>query len=105
MLTIIKIEPEPWGGHLLQSQSHRTENWMGAGWIAVPPELEAAVWRCGGWCELEVRDGVLAGITPAARPTEPEPPPDPQADADALAVDHEYRLTLLELGVAGGGGA
>lgn len=30
----------------------------------------------------------------------PEPPgPTPQEDADAMIVDHEYRLTLLELGV------
>ena len=35
--------------------------------------------------------------------TEPEPEPEPeptaQADTDAMLVDHEYRLTLLELGV------
>lgn len=105
MLTIIKIKPEPWGGHLLQSQSHRAENWMGADWIAVPEELETAVWQCGGWCELEIRDGVLAGLTSTERPPEPAPPPDPQADTDALAVDHEYRLTLLELGVTEGGEA
>jgi len=26
--------------------------------------------------------------------------PSPQEDADALLVDHEFRLTLLELGIA-----
>lgn len=44
----------------------------------------------------------------SAPPLEPEIPPDqpiipgvpiPQQDTDALLVDHEYRLTLLELGV------
>lgn len=29
----------------------------------------------------------------------PEPQPDPQADIDAMLVDHEFRLTLLELGL------
>lgn len=29
----------------------------------------------------------------------PEPQPDPQADIDAMLIDHEYRLTLLELGL------
>lgn len=34
--------------------------------------------------------------------SEPEPmasTPTPREDADALLIDHEYRLTLLELGV------
>lgn len=74
-MTIIKREPEPWGGHLVESQSHRTGNWMGGDWIAVPEALEAAVWQCGGWCELEIRDGVLAGLTPTGRPPAPEPEP------------------------------
>ena len=30
---------------------------------------------------------------------EPEPEPTAQEDNDAMLVDHEYRLTLLELGV------
>ena len=99
MLTIIKIEPEPWGAHLLQTQSHRTENWMGEGWIAVPETLEAALYACGGYCELEIRDGALVGLTPTARPPEPEPAPTAQEDAEAMLVDHEYLLTLLELGL------
>lgn len=35
--------------------------------------------------------------------TEPEPTPEPeptaQDDIDAMMIDHEYRITLLELGV------
>ena len=31
--------------------------------------------------------------------SEPEPVVDVQADTDAMLVDHEFRLTLLELGV------
>ena len=30
---------------------------------------------------------------------EPEPEPDPMTDMLAMALDHEYRLTLMELGV------
>ena len=29
----------------------------------------------------------------------PVPAPDPQDDADAMTIDHEYRLTILELGL------
>lgn len=37
---------------------------------------------------------------PEPEPVEPsEPEPTPQDDADAMLVDHEYRITLLELGV------
>ena len=51
MLTIIEIAARADGGHGLQSQSHRTECWL-EGWVAVPPELEAAVWGCRGYCQL-----------------------------------------------------
>lgn len=38
----------------------------------------------------------------AEHPAPELPGPTPQEDADAMLVDHEYRLTLLELGVAEG---
>lgn len=100
-MTIIKKERESWGSHLHEYQSHRTANWMGEDWIEVPPELEQALWDCAGYCDLEIVDGVLVGMIPTERPPVPPPPPDPQEDTDAIAVDHEYRLTLLELGVTG----
>ncbi len=59
---------------------------------------------------LEAPDDVEQGWTydqdagTFASPVEPEPAPrgpTPQDDADALLIDHEYRLTLLELGVGG----
>ena len=65
-----------------------------------PPERQ--VWACLGWCDLTIEGGKLTGITPGAIP-EPEPAPEPeptaQEDNDAMLVDHEYRLTLMELGV------
>lgn len=38
----------------------------------------------------------------ADRAARPAPETTPQEDADAMLVDHEYRLTLLELGVTEG---
>ena len=74
MLTIIEIAAREDGGHGLQSQSHRTECWL-EGWIAVPEELTEAVWESGGYCELDIQNGGLVGITPTERPPEPEPEP------------------------------
>ena len=47
MLTIIELAARADGGHGVQSQSHRSECWL-EGWVAVPAELERAVWDCGG---------------------------------------------------------
>ena len=62
----------------LEYQSHRRypENWMGGGWIAVPPELEARARACCPYCELEIENGALVDITPLERPEPAEPEPD-----------------------------
>ena len=57
MLTIIEIQARPDGGHGLESQSHRTENWMGEG------------------CELVIEDGKLVDLIPGEIPPPPESPP------------------------------
>lgn len=41
---------------------------------------------------------MTAGVMPEPEP-EPEKQPTAQEDIDAMLVDHEYRLTLLELGL------
>lgn len=91
-MTIIEIEARADGGHGLQSQSHRTACWL-EGWIAVPPQLEQTAWDCCGYCELDIQDGVLVGLTPGQRPErEPAPEPEPteverlRADVDYLAI-------------------
>ena len=88
-MTIIEIEARADGGHGLQSQSHRTECWL-EGWITVPPQLEQAAWDCRGYCELDIQDGVLVGLTPGQMP-EPEPAPEPEPTAEErLRADVDY---------------
>lgn len=48
----------------------------------------------------EVQDGQIVQVwTETTPPPEPEPPEDPVLDLEDMTVDHEYRITLLELGV------
>ena len=98
MLTIMEVEARPDGGHGMLREDNRTECWLD-GWIAVPPQLEQKAWDCGGYCRLVVRDGVLEEVKPIDRPPEGKEIPSIQDDVDTMLVDHEYRLTLLELGV------
>ena len=97
-MLIIKIESNDNGQHLFQSQSHRTSCWLD-GYIAVPEDLKKTVFECKGYCELIIEDNVLTNIIPR---TDLMPvktvKPTAQDDMDAMMVDHEYRLTLLELG-------
>lgn len=58
-----------------ESQSHRRypENWNGNGWIPVPPHLERTALSSCPYCDLEIEEGILVGITPTERPSKPEP--------------------------------
>ena len=97
-MTIIQIAPLEDSYHPFQSQSHRTECWL-EGYIAVPPALVDAVNDCCGYCELVIENSVLVDVRPVAMP-EPEAPEfDPVTDLELLAIDHEFRLTMLELGL------
>lgn len=95
MLTIIEVAAREDGGHGLQSQSHRTECWL-EGWVAVPPELEQAVWDCRGYCELEIQDGVLTGVKPGEPPAPPAPEPT-QEDRNRADIDYLAVMTGVEL--------
>ena len=98
-MTIIQIEPLESGQHPIQSQSHRRACWV-EGYIEVPVHLEAAVWATYGWCDLQIEEGKLVGITPTERPTEPEPEPQPPLAEDItldMLSEHEARLCMLEL--------
>lgn len=89
--------------HDVQGSSVHTENWLGDGWYIVPPELEDSAIESLGYCVLDFDDdGNVVGLTPTERPVFDEViKRTAQDDTDALIVDHEYRLTMLELGVAG----
>lgn len=90
----------------LENGAHR--NQMGKmvtvpdGWIAVPTELEEKAKCFLPFINLKIENGILIdveqGIVP--EPTwESEPEPTAEEDLTAMAVDHEYRLTLMELGL------
>lgn len=56
----------------------------------LPDELLGAYIRAKGDAELIIENGVVTGLN--VKPTSDE-------DLMAMAVDHEYRITLLELGI------
>ena len=95
-MTITKISNNDTGQHELQSQSGRTECWLD-GWIAVPDHLEAMAWETLGWCDLDIQDGVLVGITPPERP-EPEPEPEiPDLIAQVQTAMMAFAATSTEI--------
>ena len=88
-MTIMKLEGMP---HDTESQSHRTENWMGKGYIEVPKNLESVALACGGWCNLIVKDGKLVKIEPVEPPAPPAAEPDP---ISVLRADLDYTMIIL----------
>ncbi len=95
---MIQIAPqEGTKHHPIQSQSHREAPWI-PGYIEIPEGLVSKAEASLGWCDLVIAEGVLVDIIPLLFPQE-EAPPSPQEDMETMMVDHEYRLTLLELGV------
>ena len=99
MLTIIEIKDREDGGHGLQSQSHRTECWL-EGWLAVPPELEQTAWDCAGYCDLDIQDGKLVGLTPREQPPKPEPEPQPPSAEERLGLLEEALAQTDETAIA-----
>ena len=98
-MTIIQIDPRETGQHPIQSQSGRRACWL-EGWIEVPAHLHDAVWATYGWCDLQIEEGALVGITPTERPPEPEPEPSPLDRLglleEALAQTDETAIALFE---------
>lgn len=99
MKRIIEIAALENGGHRNQTIDNEK---MPKGWAVVPDEMETPNFPFGEIVVEEI-DGVPTVIKwiPIDIP-EPEPieiKPTAQDDIDAMLVDHEYRLTLLELGV------
>ena len=100
-MTIIQIDPLETGQHPIQSQSGRRACWLD-GYIEVPSHLHDAVWATYGWCDLQIEEGKLVGVTPTERPPEPEPEPEPSpldrlgALEEALAQTDETAIALFE---------
>lgn len=100
-MLIIKISGNENHFHPIEFQSHRNSCWV-EGYIGVPPALVDKVSATEGYCDLVIENGTLKDVVPK---TELKPKTDekqtnsPQDDTDTMLVDHEYRLTLLELGV------
>jgi len=101
-MKIISKQPNPSGAY------PPVQSWSGA----MPPGgyyqvANGAELSCGGFGTLIVEDDIVTGFTPDIAAWEqwqadnpvPEPQPDPQTDIMNMAVDHEYRLTMIELGM------
>ena len=89
--------------HHIQTNTGWIENPYGEEYAVVPDGMVQDIRETRGFCDIELNeDGTevvsfTAREIPEIEPIEPEPTP--QDDIDAMMVDHEYRLTLLELGV------
>ena len=98
-MTIIEINAREDGSRNIQSRHGAARVWED-GYIEVPVHLEAAVWATYGWCDLQIEEGKLVGVTPTERPPEPEPEPQPPS-AEGITLDmlaeHEERLCMLEI--------
>ena len=98
-MTIIEINARENGSHNIQSLNGAVKVWED-GYIEVPSNLEADVWATLGWCNLQIEEGKLVGVTPTERPPEPEPEPQPPLAEDItldMLSEHEARLCMLEL--------
>lgn len=82
------------------------------GFLKMPENLLSDFLSYNGFVVLTVEDDVVISIAPnneawenwkesvpELSEEEKEAMPDAQADTDAMLIDHEYKLTLLELGV------
>ena len=78
------------------------------GCVALQDELLGAYLACKGFCAVTVDDNsTVTAVTVNqdaldaydAEHPETEPEPTEADDSAAMLVDHEYRLTLLELGL------
>ena len=98
-MTIIEINAREDGSRNIQSRHGAARVWED-GYIEVPVHLEAAVWATYGWCDLQIEEGALVGITHTERPPEPEPEPSPLDRLglleEALAQTDETAIALFE---------
>ena len=94
-MMIIKPEANKNGQHPFQSQSHRQKCWLD-GYVAVPPQLESAVLTCNGYCDTEIKNGVLKNVVPRPdlMPSEPEAKAEP-SELETLRAEVEQLKSEL----------
>lgn len=88
----------------LDNGAHRNQNGtfyiIPDGWAVVPASMELPA--TFPFVNITVEGGVVTSMTAGVAP-DPEPVPDPVPteadDTAAMLVDHEYRLTMIELGL------
>lgn len=100
-MIIIEINP-------LENGGHRNQGWDGQpseipeGWAKIPDNVELKNFPFGDVTAEEI-DGMMTVTAwiPGEIPEHEDVTPEPTAqdDINAMLVDHEYRLTLIELGV------
>lgn len=99
-MRLIKIAQSEKGSHAYQTIDRMIE--IPKGWAVIPDDMETPNLPFGD-ITVEDIDGVptVTSWTPREMPEVPEAEAEPtaQEDTDTMLVDHEYRLTLLELGV------
>ena len=89
--------------HDIQTNSGWVKNPYDTGYAVVPDTMVQDILETKGFCDITLNKDKTEVVSFVAREIpEPEPitpEPTPQDDIDAMMIDHEYRLTLLELGV------
>ncbi len=103
-MKIVEIEKKENGGHRNQTGEFKT---IPNGWAVIPEGMKLKNFPFGDVTAKDI-DGVMtvtkwkAGTMPEPQPevdTGAEQTPTPRDDMNAMLIDHEYRLTLIELGV------
>lgn len=85
-------------GEIQSMSTHPHDNWMGDEWTLIPAELEDEVMSLLPYVGFTVDDdGNIVGVYSIEPEAEEEP--SEADDTASMLVDHEYRLTLLELGL------
>lgn len=90
--------------HDIQTNSGWSKNPYVEEYAVVPDDMVQDILETRGFCDIVLNDDNTEVVSFTAReipvieaPTNTEPTP--QDDTDAMMIDHEYRITLLELGV------
>lgn len=98
-MRIIKIDPYDNGAHANQQINGTIV--PPDGWAIIPENIKIP--DTFPFVDLEEENGIITSLVPGIVPeSEPEPvqdQPDVMDDVDTMLIDHEYRLTLLELGI------